>query len=414
MYQLIAICLTLMLLAVLLRFKVKLGLAMIVCSFVLALLLKVSPSLFWQTVVIEWNSKALTQTTGYLFITLSALLTFVNVFGEAMQKTGISERLLPSIQGLFKSRRMALVSIPLMMGMLPTPGGIMLSAPMVRELGDRIGMDRNRQAALNYLFRHQWESVWPLFPAVPLVQGMLGVTALRMISYNMVIMAAGIVGGVVFLLLPGLPPKPECLQSRRRFTQNLAGFMHALWPIMIVAGLYAGLNLTPAAGMLIAIVLFLSVHKVPLAQWRDIFRSGFEFDVVLLILGALLFKLHIQATDAVGAVVDFLTRMNVPPLFLVFFLPFLVIYVTGLSLATTAITFPFLIPFIGTGPEAKLGLEALAFSGIICGLALTPIHLCISLSAGYFKTPLLRIIGALTGPVIIIAAAGILMALFAP
>ena len=124
-----------------------------------------------------------------------------------MQKTGISERLLPSIQGLFKSRRMALVSIPLMMGMLPTPGGIMLSAPMVRELGDRIGMDRNRQAALNYLFRHQWESVWPLFPAVPLVQGMLGVTALRMISYNMVIMAAGIVGGVVFLLLPGLPPK---------------------------------------------------------------------------------------------------------------------------------------------------------------------------------------------------------------
>lgn len=414
MIELFTICFTLLLLALLLRFKVKLGRAMILCSFVLAILLRVSPSLFWQTVVGEWSNKPLTQTTGYLFITLSALVTCVNILGTALKETGVSDRLVPSIQGLFKSRRVALVSIPLMMGMLPTPGGIMLSAPMVREMGDSIGMDRNRQAALNYLFRHQWESVWPLFPAVPLVQGMLAVTALKLISYNMTIMAAGILGGIVFLLLPGLPPKRECLQPRRRFIENLGGFMHAFWPIVIVAGLYAGLNLNPAVGMFIAIVLFLVVHKVSPARCRNIFKSGFEFDVVLVILGALLFKLHIEAAGAVQAVVEFLTRINVPPLVLVFFMPFLVVYVTGLSLPTAAITFPFLVPFIGTGSGARLGMEALAFSGIICGLALSPIHLCIALSAGYFKTPLHRIIGSLAGPVIIIAVTGVLMALFAP
>lgn len=413
MYELLTICLTLVLLVGLLHFKIKIGRAMILCSFVLAIFLKVSPSDFIQTVVYEWNNKPLPQTTGYLFVTLSALLTFVNILGIALRQTGVSERLLPSLQGLFKSRRVAMVSIPLMMGMLPTPGGIMLSAPMVRELGDRIGMDRHRQAALNFLFRHQWESVWPLFPSVPLVQGMLGITALKLVSHNAVIMAVGIVSGTVFLLLPGLPPKQQCLQARQHFMKNLGGFLHAFWPIVIVAGLYASVNVTPAVGMFIAIVLFLLFHKVPLIQWRDIFRTGFEFDVLLLILGALLFKLNIEAAGAVGAVVDFLTGLNVPPLFLVFFLPFLVVSVTGLTMATVAITFPFLIPFIGTGPEAKLGLEALAFSGIICGLSLSPIHLCLSLSASYFKTPLLRIITAQAGPILLIAAAGVAMALFA-
>ena len=413
MYELIAISLTLTLLAILLHFKVRLGRAMILSSFVLAVFLGVTPVLFFQTVIKEWQNKPLSQTTGYLFVTLSALLTFVNILGISLKHTGVSERLLPSIQGLFRSRRAALVSIPLMMGMLPTPGGIMLSAPMVRELGDRIGMNRNRQAALNYLFRHQWESVWPLFPAVPLIQGMLGVTAFSLISHNMAIMFGGIFGGVIFLLLPGLPPRKECLQTRKRFKENFCGFMHAFWPIVIVAGLYAGFDITPALGMLAAIILFLIFHKVPLARWRGIFKSGFEFDVVLLILGALLFKLNIEASCAVGAVVDFLTSMNVPPLFLIFFLPFLVVSLTGLTMPTVAITFPFLIPFIGTGSDARLGLEVLAFSGIVCGLALSPIHLCLALSASYFKAPLLRIIINLAGAILFVAAAGVLMALFA-
>jgi hypothetical protein len=127
----------------------------------------------------------------------------------------------------------------------------------------------------------------------------------------------------------------------------------------------------------------------------------------------LLFKLNIEASHAVEAVIQFLSSMNVPPLVLVFFLPFLVVFLTGLTMPTVAITFPFLVPFIGVGPEAKLGIETLAFSGIICGLALTPIHLCLALSASYFKTPLLRIVASMAGPIIFVAGAGILMALVA-
>jgi len=411
MYALITMALALILLVVLLRLKVKLGRSMLLSSVALAILLGVTPGEFWHTVINEWHNKPLNQTTGYLFLTLTVLVISVNVLGIAMKETGVSQRLTPAIQGLFRSRRFALSAIPLMMGMLPTPGGIMLSAPMVRDLGDRIGVERSRSAAINFFFRHQWESVWPLFPAVPLIQSMFGISAFSLISHNMVIMLSGTLGGVIFLLLSGIPPRDQKKQFHGRFADNIRNFIHAFWPIVLVATLYAGFNLSPAITILLAILIFLILHKVPLNRWAKLFKSGAEPDFVFLILGALLFKLNLEAGQAIGAVVQFFSEMNVPPYFLIFFLPLLVGFLTGVTMPTVAITFPFLMPFIGTGQEAKVELETLAFSGLACGLLLTPVHLCMALSASYFETPLMKIVVKLLGPVIFVAAAGVLAAL---
>jgi hypothetical protein len=104
--------------------------------------------------------------------------------------------------------------------------------------------------------------------------------------------------------------------------------------------------------------------------------------------------------------------MEVPGLVLIFLLPMLVSFLTGVTMPTVAITFPFLMPFIGTRSEANIALESLAFSGLICGLLITPVHLCLALSASYFEAPLPRIILRLIGPVVFVAAAGIAMALW--
>ena len=385
MYALIAIILALTLLAVLLHRKIKLGYSMVISAVALAALLKVTPHKSLQSVINDWNNNPLSRTTEYLFVTLTALVLLVNVLGIAMKQTRVSERLAPAFQGMFRSRRFALAMIPLIMGMLPTPGGIMLSAPMVRDFGDHIGVSRTRLAAINFMFRHQLETIWPLFPSVPLIQGMLGISAVTLISHNMAIMLAGLLGGTIFLLLSGIPPKDKSAQIKSGFITNLQSFIHTLWPIALVVALYAGLNVSPAIGILLAIVVFLIFHKVPLNDWWPIFKSGLEFDIVLLILGALMFKLDLEAGNAVPAVVKFMADINVPGYVLIFFLPLLVAFLTGVTMPTVAITFPFLIPFIGRGPDARLSLEVLAFSGLVCGLLLTPIHLCLAAFGKLFR-----------------------------
>jgi hypothetical protein len=330
-----------------------------------------------------------------------------------MEEIGISKQLAPAMHSLFKSRRFALAMIPMLMGMLPTPGGIMLSAPMVREAGDKIGVERSRLAAINFLFRHQMEPVWPLYPVIPLVQGLLGVSALTVFSYHIALTGAALLCGVIVLLLFGIPPKqPEHSQPERRISHSLRHFLHAFWPIALTAGLYVIFDIPPAVGIFLAIIGLLVMHKVPFKRWADVFKAAREPDMVLLIFGALFFKLNLEAGQAIGSVVEFLTSAHVPIPVLVFLLPMLVGFATGVTMPTVAITYPFLLAFIGTGADVNMGLETLAFAGVLFGLWLTPVHLCIALSAGYFQTSLLKIISKLFLPTAGMAAAAILLALF--
>jgi integral membrane protein (TIGR00529 family) len=411
MYELICMGLALAAFVVLLRWKIKIGTAMMLAAVVLEVLLGVWPGRLCRSFMDEWRAKPLDQTTGYLFVTLTALVNLVNVMGLAMKEAGVSGRLASALQNLFKSRRLAMCTVPLLMGLLPTPGGIMLSAPMVRDLADGIGVSRTRSAAINFWFRHQWETIWPLFPAVPLIQGMLGISAAAMISRNILITIFGLVGGSIFLLLIGIPPKGEQERSAETWLGSLRTFMQAFWPIALVAALYMVLNINPAIGLLVSLCLFAWVKKIPRSRWGGLFKEGFEADFVLLILGALLFKLNLQAGDSIAAVAAFFTQIHMPTWVLLFVLPMIVASLTGLTMPTVAITFPLLLPFIGTGADAHIGLQTLAFSGLLCGLNLTPVHLCLSLSASYFEAPLGKILWLLIGPISFIAAAGILAAI---
>ena len=414
MYELIAIIASLAALVGLLRLKVKLGRSMALATVLLAVLLRVSPAAMWAKAAREWAEQPFTRTTGYLMVPLTVLLTMVHVLGAAMKEAGVADRLLPAMRGLFRSRRVAISAIPLLMGMLPTPGGIMLSAPLVKEPGDRIGIDRARLAAINFFFRHQWESVWPLFPAVLLVSTIFEVAPLRLISHNLAIPAAGLLGGTILLLGRGIPARAgEQADGQRKWGRHVVSFLHAFWPIALTAVLFAAVKVPPAVGITATTVVFLVLHKVPRARWWPMVKHAGEADTALMILGVVLFKLVLEAGGAVQEVSDFLVAAQIPTELLVFVLPFLVAFLTGLTVPTVAISFPILVEFIGTGADAKVGLEVLAFSGLLCGLFLTPVHLCVALSVSYFEVPLGKVIAKLIGPVIFIAAAGVLMALLA-
>jgi integral membrane protein (TIGR00529 family) len=413
MYPLIVIAGSLILLVVLLRIRIRIGRAMIATAIAAAAFLGATPADMGRALVEEWQHLPLGQNTLWLFVTLAALLVLVNVLGQAMQEVELAERLAPALRTLFKSRRMALAGIPMLMGLLPTPGGIMLSAPLIKAPGEKIGVDSARLGAINYFFRHLWETVWPMYPAIPLVQGMLGVSASRLLAHNVFLLAAGLISGTVFLLLTGIPPRSVGPEDPQPTVGNsLRIFLQALWPIALAALLYAAAGFPPAVGLLPAIVLFFICHRIPLPRWAVIFRQGFEPDHVLLIFGALLFKLSLTAAMVIPQIVGFLTGLHVPTMGLVFILPFLVAFLTGLSLPAVATTFPLLLGFFGTGLEANIGLQTLAYGGVICGWLTSPIHLCMALTISYFQTSYEKILLTILWPTLSILAVGFLIAAF--
>jgi len=163
--------------------------------------------------------------------------------------------------------------------------------------------------------------------------------------------------------------------------------------------------------VLVAIIGLLLLYRVNVRRWGGIFKAAREPDMVLLLFGALWFKLNLEASGAVGDVVVFFHQMHMPPLLVLFVLPFLVSFSTGVTTPTVAITYPFLMPFIRTQDGLSLGAETLAFAGVVFGLAISPIHLCLALSASYFDTPLLRIVMKVLPPALCVAGAGFAVAL---
>jgi|GEM_PF-6986200 len=69
---------------------------------------------------------------------------------------------------------------------------------------------------------------------------------------------------------------------------------------------------------------------------------------------------------------------------------------------------------LGKPDHALTGaLLILAFAGLVFGLAVSPIHLCLALSVSYFNAPLLRIVLKVLPAALCVAAAGFAMALLA-
>ena len=198
----------------------------------------------------------------------------------------------------------------------------------------------------------------------------------------------------------------------RRPLDNLADVAHALWPIMFTIILYATFNVPAALGILAAIFALLLLQRVPAARWGRLFRSSKEWDFVLLIAGALLYKLNLDAAGAVKDIAAYLGSLDIPVSVLVFVVPFIVGFVTGVSMPTVAMTFPVLKGVIGAGATVDMGLELLAFSGVIVGMLLTPVHLCLALSASYFEAPLGSVIRLVVAPVLAVAAAAFAVAAF--
>ena len=182
--------------------------------------------------------------------------------------------------------------------------------------------------------------------------------------------------------------------------------------IKTIGTLYTALNVPPAVGVLIAIFGLLFIHKVPKDTWRGLFQAANEPDIILLIAAALLYKLNLQAAMAVTDIVNFFESVNAPGYLLVFLIPFIVGFLTGVTMPTIAITFPFLMGYIGEGENVRIGLEVLGFSGVLCGLAVSPVHVCLPLSAGYFQTSLAKIITKLFLRACFIGLGGAIMAYF--
>ena len=113
------------LISYLLRKKFRIGNVLLAASALLALLYFMSP----HKIATAIKAAATNQVT----IKLTLSLTLIRVIELLLRENNVLSEMMQASKSLFRNRKLIIISMPLLIGMLPSLGGAYFSAPMVEE-----------------------------------------------------------------------------------------------------------------------------------------------------------------------------------------------------------------------------------------------------------------------------------------
>jgi len=361
----------------------NLGYVLLLGSALLGLLFGLSvPEILEQGVAAVLDLKTLRLVAAVLLIT---------TLGELLREVASMEQLVSSLQELVADRRVVLASIPALIGLLPMPGGAMLSAPMIQEIGTELDLSPERKTYLNYWFRHVWEYIFPLYPAPVLAAGIMDIPLSRLMLAQAPLTFSAIVAGAL-VGLRQIGRSGEVGTAERWHSLQVMAL--SIWPIALVIILSLGFGLELALSLAVAIVLVAIVHRVRPRSLSEAMQQGLSLRTALLVFSIMIFKQMVEVSGAADALSAILMAWGIAPVVVAMAVPLALGMLTGLVSSMVGIAFPLLLPFI-SGSEVYLNYAVLAFAAGFIGVLLSPMHLCLALTRDYFHAdwaPLYRLL----------------------
>jgi len=371
----VALLLSIGAILVLLRLKLTAGPAVLVGCLVLSLLIlppRQTPLLMAQTVI----SLPVWQLIGIIFCSLA--------LSKLMEIKGLLLRLSHTLEAI--GPKAALHLVPAILGLVPMPGGALVSATAVKGLVGRLGLTPAQSTFVNFWFRHIWEPSIPVYPAVVAASVILTVP----------------LGQVVTTMLPSIPLiaiagafvswrilKSAVCEGQQRLTGRafLAELLRAAWPVILLICLVIGGMEAFFAFVLVLILLFIQQHASR-EELLKVIRYAINPRIMVLLYAVMLYKAIVEQSGAAYALFDDMSAMGVPPAAMLVTIPMLIGFATGLSVAFVGISFPLLLPFMSNGNGLN---HAALFLAYLCGLVgyeASPLHLCLVLTVEYFQARL--------------------------
>ena len=367
----LALFFSIFLILLIIRVKKNVTLAILIGSFILGFL-----TIKLQTLERFFITVTSLETLKLIIIIISAF-----TLGFSMQELGLLKNLSEKIEAL--AGKMSLLILPAVVGFLPMPGGALISAIMIRDLVSKYQVKPADATFINYWCRHLWIPIWPLYPSFILAASIVNTSYPQIIKAGYFITLAMI--GMVCLFMKNYFCIPKSQSFRLKEIKEL--FL-SLYPLFLVIIFSLVLHI-PLVITLPCTVILLYLHKKPgLSQLKKIFSQTLDPGILLLIVGVMFYKDLITYTGSAQVFFEHLKMLHIPTPLAAFFLAFVIGFAVGIEVGFAAIVLPLLINFTGMGSTFQHLHFMLVFGGGFMGIMLSPLHLCLVLSARYYKADL--------------------------
>ncbi|MBN1152522.1 MAG: DUF401 family protein [Dehalococcoidia bacterium] len=393
----LALFTSLALILLLLRFKVPPGPTIFAGSVVLSLItmpLGETPRLLFRAI-------ADTQTLRLLAIVICAL-----TMSRIMERRGMLTRLADALEGI--GPKLAIHVAPAAIGLMPLPGGAVVSAAAVKDLVRRLGLNPEQATFINFWFRHICEFATPVYPGVIMAGVFLSVPlsfVLLHLAPVWILMLA--FGSIVSMRI--LRPAPANVQNPSSTRSGIGvEIVRSAWPVVLVFALVvAGLDAAPA--FLVTIIALMLQQRLSRTEIEDGLRYGLGPKLLFLLYAVMLYKNVVDSSGAAQSLFTEMQSLGMPTFVILTVLPILIGVSTGLSSAMVGVSIPLLMPFIMTSDGVNGAAFLLAYGAGGLGYMLSPLHLCLVLSAEYFNARLAPVYRYLLPPALAVLLCLILL-----
>ena len=345
----------------------------------------------WQQIVVTLTDPSI--------VLLALAMGLIPLLGGIMKQSGQIDDLVENVR---LPRRYMLPFSAALMGLLPMPGGALLSAPILEKAGE--GVPRDLVAAINNWFRHLFILVYPLSSALIVAAKIVELDIYHAILYVLPALALATGLGYFFFL--------RLVQGDIRHDRafSLGHLMRPLVVILVAPVLDFTLKRLFDLGSLatlIGVAAGLTLSLVLASQRPDlrrIIREMTPWNFALIIVGMFLY-LHVFRAGHAGAAI---AGLPLPPLLLALVAGFGLSFLTGRVQLPASIILP---AYLATTAFVTPPVFACIYVAIYFGYIISPVHPCLVVTCEYFGVSIRRMIARLAVPTLIVFALTVVLAL---
>lgn len=264
--------------------------------------------------------------------------------------------------------RSAAITAPMIIGLLPMPGGACASAMITNPLYEVLGLKSEERTYINYWFRHIFSITWPLVPGVVIVAGILGLEPYMVSAYTWPISLASMTSGLIL--------STRLLKESRLPEKDIKGILH-LWPLLAVLSIVFITGISMLYALLITSIVYMLVTRVRLKEFMHALKYALNPTILVVVIIALIFSKYLQFSN-VG--VEFFNLLKGWETITSFILSFVIGITIGIESISMALSTSILVSFI---PPEKL---VYGFLGLYIGHLLSPSHPCLVMTVEYYKS----------------------------
>jgi len=316
----------------------------------------------------------------------------IAVFVALYRVTGFVERLGNTVTTRLKNRKLVAMTVPAVLGLLPVPGGALLSAPVVDDIGESMGIDRVRRVFINVWFRHVIFLVYPMSSALILTSALTGVELWRIIAYQtpvaLIMIALGYVIGFT-------RTHPATIDFRHAYRPHAVSLKPA-YPIVVATSLALALSpvidslpgsplarLSVVVGVLSGITLLALLSNIDAKTFSRIMIARETLEMALVGFSAMYLRFAFSVIDLRCFALGFMLGGRV---LMTLIMPAVLSLVAGLVANGVVLSLSLLSSFV----EFNAKTSSLIYLSAFLGYLASPLHLCYVLTAQYMKTDLIK------------------------